>query len=194
MKPLKPKLIVPAAARRLLAARASAGSRLASTICGPSATWRPTRLAAYQPRPGPVLRVAGRAIRREAHRPRAVGLHGLAPDEEARPGQHRPAHGGAEDLLSLLAARRDRPGQPGRAAGHAEDLAARAGSALAGDGRAAARGAAAAAMPSGGATGRCSSCCTPPAAGRRRCRTCKLRDLHLDERYCLAHGKGTRTA
>ena len=44
----------------------------------------------------------------------------------------------------------------------------------------------------GGAIGRCSNCSTPPAAARRSSRTCKLRDVHLDEGYCLCHGKGDK--
>ena len=45
----------------------------------------------------------------------------------------------------------------------------------------------------GGAIGHCWNCSMPRAAGRRRSRTCKLQDVHLDEGYCLCHGKGDKS-
>ena len=44
----------------------------------------------------------------------------------------------------------------------------------------------------GGAIGRCWSCSTPPAAGRRRFRSLRMRDMHLDEGFCICRGKGDK--
>jgi len=46
--------------------------------------------------------------------------------------------------------------------------------------------------PIGGATGLCWSCSTRPVAGRRRFSRLKMRDMHLDDRFCVCRGKGDK--